>query len=129
MKLRARFNELHDGKLLDRVKSETKGKFETVLLACLQATPEESEEDAKAPPPPSNIVLDVAASNALAPASNNELSDGEKFRISKRADALRRAVEAADEDALVAVLSDVCRADGAGRRAVAQASAEWRGPF
>ena len=100
MKLRARFNELHDGKLLDRVKSETKGKFETVLLACLQATPEG----------PAPAVSTTSA------------------RTAKRADALRRAIEAADEDALVAVLSDVCRADGAGRRAVAQASAEWRVP-
>ena len=50
-------------------------------------------------------------------------------RTAKRVDELRRAIEATDDDALVAVLSDVCRADGAGRRAVAQASAEWRGPF
>ena len=53
MKLRARFNELHDGKLLDRVKSETKGKFETVLLACLQATPEDTFDDAKSATPKS----------------------------------------------------------------------------
>ena len=107
MKLRARFNELHDGKLLDRVKSETKGKFESVLLACLQATPEDPEEETK----PTPVVSTASA------------------RTAKRVDELRRAIEATDDDALVAVLSDVCRADGAGRRAVAQASAGWRGPF